>query len=70
MGLINTQGKGLVHQGLIIQILEALKGPKRIAVVHVKGHQKGRDVRVQGNNLAGEEAKRAALREHDSEMIL
>lgn len=44
--LISTQGKGLVHERLIIQILEALKGPKRIAVVHVKGHQRGRDIRV------------------------
>lgn len=67
--LINTQGKGLIHEGLIMQIFEALKGPKRIAVVHVKGHQRGRDIRVRGNNLADEEAKRAALGKRDTEIM-
>ena len=28
-GLINSQGKGLIHQELITQILQALRGPSR-----------------------------------------
>ncbi|TRZ04826.1 hypothetical protein HGM15179_022281 [Zosterops borbonicus] len=34
-GLINTKGKGLVHGEMIRQILEAIREPKEIAVVHV-----------------------------------
>ncbi|XP_064258499.1 uncharacterized protein LOC135289061 [Passer domesticus] len=62
-GLINSQGKGLVHQQLIAGVLQALRGPKRIAVVHLKGHQTGTDLKTRGNNAADQEAKRAAARE-------
>nr|XP_013804209.1 PREDICTED: uncharacterized protein LOC106489571 [Apteryx mantelli mantelli]XP_013813132.1 PREDICTED: uncharacterized protein LOC106496919 [Apteryx mantelli mantelli]XP_013815167.1 PREDICTED: uncharacterized protein LOC106498470 [Apteryx mantelli mantelli] len=60
-GLINSQGKNLVHEKLIRKTLEALRGPRRIAVVHVRGHQKGTFYHIRGNNLADEEAKKAAL---------
>lgn len=60
-GLINSQGKGLIHQELITQILQALRGPAGVAVVHLKGHQKGLNPLARGNNLADQEAKRAAL---------
>lgn len=60
-GLINSQGKGLIHQELITQVLQAIREPKEIAVVHIKGHQKGLTPQVRGNNLADQEAKRAAL---------
>lgn len=60
-GLINTQGKGLVHEKLILEVLKALRGPLKIAIVHVKGHQRGLTPTVRGNNLADAEAKRAAL---------
>lgn len=35
-GLINSQGKGLIHETLITKTLKALRGPLRIAVVHIK----------------------------------
>ncbi|RMC20715.1 hypothetical protein DUI87_01567 [Hirundo rustica rustica] len=60
-GLINTWGKSLVHENLIKQILEAIREPKAITVVYVKGHQLGMQFRTRGNNLADQEAKRAAL---------
>uniref|UniRef100_A0A8U7NHK4 ribonuclease H n=1 Tax=Corvus moneduloides TaxID=1196302 RepID=A0A8U7NHK4_CORMO len=60
-GLINSQGKDLGHQDLIKQVLRALRGPRRIAVVHLKGHQRGLDFKSRGNNAADQEAKRAAL---------
>ena len=60
-GLVNSQGKGLVHEALIKQTLKALRGPKQIAVVHVKGYQRGINKQIRGNNLADEEAKKAAL---------
>ena len=40
-GLINSQGKGLIHEDLIREILKAIRYPKEIAAVYVKGHQKG-----------------------------
>ena len=61
-GLINTQGKNLIHQELIIKILRMLREPKEIAVVHIRGHQKGLDYQTRGNNLADKEAQEAALR--------
>lgn len=60
-GLINTRGKGLTHGELICHILEALRGPAEIAVVHVKGHQTGIQFQTKGNNLADQEAKTAVL---------
>uniref|UniRef100_A0A8C0BLD6 ribonuclease H n=1 Tax=Buteo japonicus TaxID=224669 RepID=A0A8C0BLD6_9AVES len=60
-GLINSQGKDLVHQELITQILQEVRKPEAIAVVHIKGHQKGLNPIIRGNNLADEEAKKAAL---------
>lgn len=40
-GLINSRGKGLVHEFLITQTLQALRGPKRIAVMHVRATKRG-----------------------------
>ncbi|XP_017667104.1 PREDICTED: protein NYNRIN-like [Lepidothrix coronata] len=60
-GLTNAKGKGLVHESLIREVLKALRGPKQIAVVHVRGHQRGLKITARGNNLADAEAKRAAL---------
>ncbi|KAJ7413663.1 hypothetical protein BTVI_42829 [Pitangus sulphuratus] len=60
-GLINTHGKRLVHEALIRETLKALRKPERVAVVRVKGHQKGLKLTIRGNNLADEEAKQAAL---------
>ncbi|RMC16704.1 hypothetical protein DUI87_06644 [Hirundo rustica rustica] len=60
-GLINTRVKNLVHEDLIRQILEAVREPKAIAVVYVKGHQAGLQFRIRGNNLADQEARKAAL---------
>ncbi|TRZ09455.1 hypothetical protein HGM15179_017653 [Zosterops borbonicus] len=60
-GLINTKGKSLIHEEIIKQILEAIREPKEITVVHVKGHQAGLQFQTRGNNLADQEAKRAAL---------
>lgn len=44
-GLLYSRGKGLVHEGLILEILEALRLPKEIAVVHIKGCQKERTLK-------------------------
>ncbi|RMB99542.1 hypothetical protein DUI87_23795 [Hirundo rustica rustica] len=67
-GLLNSRGKGLVHEGLILEILEALKLPEEIAIVHITGHQKGVTPEIRGNNLADQEAKDAA--ENGAERVM
>lgn len=65
-GFVNSKGKTLVHENLIKEVLEALKGPLEIAVVHIRGHQRRTSMEVQGNNLADQTAKpskKAALEE-------
>lgn len=52
--------KRLIHKQLILEILEALKGPEEIAVVHVRGHQKGASLEIRGDNLADREVREAA----------
>ncbi|RMB97597.1 hypothetical protein DUI87_25859 [Hirundo rustica rustica] len=67
-GLLNSRGKGLVHEGVILEILEALKLPEETAIVHIKGHQKGVTPEIRGNNLADQEAKDAA--ENGAERVM
>lgn len=57
-GLLNS--KGLVHEKLILEVLEILQLPEEVAVVYVKGHQKGVTPEVWRNNLADLEAKDVA----------
>jgi hypothetical protein len=51
----------LVHRELLQQILESLKVPEEIAIVHVPHHQKGVNFEAQGNSFADVTAKQAAL---------
>nr|XP_032600664.1 uncharacterized protein LOC116806968 [Taeniopygia guttata] len=60
-GYLNSKGKNLVHERLIKLVLESLQKPAEIAVVHIKGHQKGHTQEEEGNRLADQIAKEAAL---------
>jgi hypothetical protein len=60
-GLINTKGQDFVHGELIQQILENLKLPEEIAIVHMPGHQKGVNFETHENSFADETTKQAAL---------
>uniref|UniRef100_A0A8D0E368 RNase H type-1 domain-containing protein n=1 Tax=Salvator merianae TaxID=96440 RepID=A0A8D0E368_SALMN len=62
-GLINSRGKELVHEELVVQILENLLLPKERAVIHVPGHQKLMTPEAKGNKLADEMAKKVALQD-------
>lgn len=42
--------------------MESLKKPTEIAVVHIKGHQKGDSPEIKGNQLADQVAKEVALK--------
>lgn len=50
-GLLNSKGKGLDHENLISEVLEVLQLPKEIAVVHIRGHQKGTTLKIWGSNV-------------------
>ncbi|KAK1346140.1 hypothetical protein QTO34_008609 [Cnephaeus nilssonii] len=41
-GLLTTGGKGIKNKNEILKLLEVLWEPKEVAVIHCKGHQKGR----------------------------
>jgi ribonuclease HI len=60
-GIINNKGQDLVYGELIQQILESLKLPEEIAIVHVPGYQKWVNFEAPGNSFADETAKKAAL---------
>lgn len=51
----------MVHREIKKQILEAIREPEAISIVHARGHQVGMQFRTRGNNLADKEAKNAAL---------
>lgn len=60
-GYLNSKGKNLVHPELIKLVLKSLQKPTEIAIVHIKGHQKGDTLEIKGNKLADQMAKEAAL---------
>nr|UUG66872.1 MAG: pol protein [Gammaretrovirus sp.] len=60
-GLLTSAGKDIKNKKEILGLLEAIHLPKKVAIIHCPGHQKGTDPIAQGNRLADLEAKRAAL---------
>ncbi|RMC05624.1 hypothetical protein DUI87_17709 [Hirundo rustica rustica] len=69
-GYLNSKGKDLVHKEIIKSVLTSLLKPIEIAIVHVKGHQKGNTLEGKGNQLADQEAKRAAQNSEEPIKIL
>ena len=59
-GLLSALSSPIKHEELILRLLEAVKLPAKLAVIHCKGHQKGQEEEAQGNRKADQEAKRAA----------
>ncbi|XP_065531861.1 uncharacterized protein LOC136012721 [Lathamus discolor] len=60
-GLLNSQGKNIKHAQEILRLLEAIQLSEKVAVMHIKVHQKVSS--EEGNELADREAKEAAKRE-------
>lgn len=61
-GFLTSAGKKIANGDLIAQLLEAIKLPSKVAVIHCKGHQRGEDRVAQGNRRADRAAKEAALK--------
>ena len=62
-GILTAEGKTIKNKDGILQFLEALWLPMRMAIIHCPGHQKGTTPVTRGKNLAHRAAKEAALEE-------
>ncbi|XP_052631249.1 uncharacterized protein LOC128136129 [Harpia harpyja] len=59
-GLLSSQGKNIKHAEEILKLLEAVQLPKKVAIMHIKAHQKVSSDLEKGNELADREAKQVA----------
>ncbi|RMC20376.1 hypothetical protein DUI87_01225 [Hirundo rustica rustica] len=59
-GLLNSQGKSIKHAQEILRLLDAIQLPERVAIMHIKAHQKVSSELEEGYMLADREAKEAA----------
>ena len=59
-GLLTSAGKDIKNKEEILSLLEAIHLPKKLAIVHCPGHQKGQDAIVRGNQMADFSAKQFA----------
>ncbi|RMC18221.1 hypothetical protein DUI87_05102 [Hirundo rustica rustica] len=59
-GLLNSQGKSIKHAQGVPRLLDAIQLPERVAIMHIKAHQKASSELEEGNMLVDREAKEAA----------
>lgn len=59
-GLLTSAGKDIKNKEEILALLEAIHQPKKVAIIHCPGHQKGQDPVARGNKMADLAAKQAA----------
>ncbi|RMC04400.1 hypothetical protein DUI87_19221 [Hirundo rustica rustica] len=59
-GLLNSQGTAIKYRTEILALLDAVHQPEKVAVMHVRGHQKEEGKIYQGNRLADITARRAS----------
>ncbi|XP_053800268.1 uncharacterized protein LOC128788937 [Vidua chalybeata] len=69
-GLLNSQGKNIKHASEVLQLLEAVQLPEKVAIMHIKAHQKINSELEEGNELADREAKEASRIEVITEAAL
>ncbi|XP_059337086.1 uncharacterized protein LOC132078776 [Ammospiza nelsoni] len=68
-GLLTTQGKTVKHAEEILRLLEAVQLPAQVAIMHCKGHLKGNTIPEIGNRKADTEAKLAATRKREVQIV-
>ena len=56
-GMLSARSSPIKHKEFILRLLEAVRLPAKLAVIHCKGHQKGQGKEAQGNKKADQEAK-------------
>ncbi|XP_032094954.1 uncharacterized protein LOC116523969 [Thamnophis elegans] len=60
-GLITAGGKDIKYGPQILRLLDSVWSPKQVAVMHVRGHQKGISTAERGNHKADQVARAVAL---------
>ena len=55
--LLTSAGKDIKNEEEILSLLEAIHLPKKLAIIHCPGHQKGQDTIAKGNQMAKQEKK-------------
>ncbi|XP_032092308.1 uncharacterized protein LOC116521757 [Thamnophis elegans] len=60
-GLITAGGKDIKYGPQILRLLDSVWSPKQVAIMHVRGHQKGISTAERGNHKADQVARAAAL---------
>ena len=68
-GLLNSQGKNIKHAYETLKLLDAVQLPEKVAIMHIKAHQKVSSKLEQGNTLADREAKDAAKGEVSNKIV-
>ena len=56
-GMLSAQSSPIKHKELILRLLEVVKLPAKLAIIHCKGYQKGQEKEAQVNRKADQEAK-------------
>jgi ribonuclease HI len=59
-GLLTSAGKDIKNKEEILSLLEAVHLPRKVAIIHCPGHQKGAGLIGRGNQMADQVAKEAA----------
>lgn len=61
-GMVTTSGKPITHAQVILNLLDAVQLPEKIAICKCEAHSKGTNEISNGNRKADEEAKKAGLK--------
>ncbi|XP_065544325.1 uncharacterized protein LOC136018728 [Lathamus discolor] len=69
-GLLNSQGKNIKHAQETVRLLEVVQLPEKVAIMHIKAHQKVSSELEEGNELMDREAKEVAKGEITTEGAL
>ncbi|XP_050565792.1 uncharacterized protein LOC118251187 [Cygnus atratus] len=69
-GLLNSQGKNIKHAEEVLKLLEAVQLPEKVAIMHIKAHQRVSSELERGSELADREAKQVAKTEVNTEGAL
>ena len=62
-GLLTSGNKDVKHAEVILQLLEAVNVPDRVAIMHCPGHQRDGSQTSQGNQVADRAARQAAKKQ-------
>ncbi|XP_039742869.1 uncharacterized protein LOC120621528 [Pteropus medius] len=69
-GLLTSGGKEIKNKEQILALLEAIWLPKKVAIIHCPGHQKGKGAVEKGNRLADKTAKEVARKPVGTNVII